>query len=177
MMIDPVVLYALLGSFALLFAMSALESYQDVEAFSQQLADYRLLPEFLVPVTAIAVVAAEVIAATLLITQAYLWGVLLGLIMLLLYAAGILVNLLRGRTHIDCGCLGSRGEGISYFHVLRNLVLVILLAACLLPAGPRALLWLDYLTIITAVVAASGIYITVTLLISNYTEQRLWWSE
>lgn len=176
-MIDPAVLYALLGSFALLFAMSALEKYQDVEAFRQQVADYRVLPAFLVPVAAITVVAAEVIAATLLITQAYLWGVTLGLAMLLLYAAGILTNLLRGRTHIDCGCLGSRGEGISYFHVLRNVLLTAFLAACALPMETRDLVWLDYLTIIVAVTAASGIYVTTTLLIANYTEQRLWWSE
>ncbi|MBL6689668.1 MAG: hypothetical protein ISP91_04685 [Pseudomonadales bacterium] len=176
-MIDPAALYTLLGSFALLFAMSALEKYQDVVAFRQQVADYRVLPEFLVPVEAITVVAAEVIAATLLITQAYLWGVMLGLAMLLLYAAGILANLLRGRTHIDCGCLGSRGEGISYFHVLRNILLAAFLSACTLAVGTRDLVWLDYLTIIIAVAAASGIYVTMTLLISNYTEQRLWWSE
>ncbi len=175
-MIDPTILYALLGSFALLFAFSALEKYQDVEMFRQQLIDYRVLPEMMAPIVAVVVVAAEVITATLLITQAYQWGVLLGLIMLSAYAIGILINLLRGRTHIDCGCLGSRGEGISYFHVLRNLLLIALLFSCTLSVSERTLLWLDYLTIIAAVAAAAGVYITMTLLISNYTQQRLWWS-
>lgn len=173
---DPGILYALLGGFALLFAFSALEKYQDIPAFQQTLSDYRLLPEFLVPVAAIAIVAAEVIAATLLITQGYLWGVYLSAAVLMLYALGILINLLRGRTHIDCGCLGSRGEGISFYHVFRNLVLLTLLLTCLFEVRDRSLVWLDYIVIVIAVAAFMCLYATVTLLIANHTQHRLWWS-
>lgn len=174
--IDPGILYALLGGFALLFAFSALEKYQDISAFQQTIRDYRLLPDFMAPVVAISIVSAEVIAATLLITQGYLWGVYLSIVVMSLYALGILINLMRGRTHIDCGCLGSRGEGISYYHVLRNLFLLSLLAICLLQTTDRALIWLDYLVIIITVAAFMCIYATMTLLIANHTQQRLWWS-
>ena len=42
-----------------------------------------------------------------------------------LYAAGIVVNLRRGRRHIDCGCgVGSRAQPISAGLVVRNTVLI-----------------------------------------------------
>ncbi len=175
-MIDPTILYALLGSFALLFALSALEKYQDVTAFRQQLLDYKVLPTIVVPPVAAAIVTAEVIAATLLITQAYEWGVLIGFVILIGYTLGLLVNLFRGRTHIDCGCLGSQGEGISYLHVTRNLLLLCLLTLCTLTPDIRQLLWIDYGVIFISVSAAAGLYATMTLLIANHAQQRLWWS-
>ena len=36
-MLDPVILYSLVGGFALLFALSALEKYQDMAAFQLKL--------------------------------------------------------------------------------------------------------------------------------------------
>ena len=175
-MLDPTILYGLLGGFGLLFALSALEKYQDIPAFRQQLIDYRILPPLLIPFAAISIIAAEVISATLLITKAYPWGVALGVLIQVTYASGILINLLRGRTHIDCGCLGSRGGGISYFHVASNLLLIGLLAVCTLPLSERPLVWLDYLVIVITVAVCLMVYATMTLLIANHAQQRLWWS-
>ena len=49
--------------------------------------------------------------------------------MLLAYGAAIGLNLRRGRREIDCGCgTGRSGEGISAWHIWRNLGFVVLLA-------------------------------------------------
>ncbi|MGO4844024.1 MauE/DoxX family redox-associated membrane protein, partial [Rhizobiaceae sp. 2RAB30] len=40
-----------------------------------------------------------------------------------LYGTAIAVNLLRGRTRIDCGC-GGAGQGLSWFLVGRNTALL-----------------------------------------------------
>ena len=174
-MIDPVIQYCLLGAFALMFALSAMEKYHDRAAFAQQVADYRLLPLPLVTSLANVIIVLEIVAATLLITTAYRYGAAIGMALLLLYALGISLNLIRGRTHIDCGCLGSAGEGISWIHVLRNLIMTGLLALTLLPTAARTLLWLDYFVIITWLVGAILIYITANLLLTSHLNQRNWW--
>lgn len=174
-LLDPLILYCLLGAFALLFAFSAIEKFHDKTVFQTQVLNYKLLPEAFVPFLSNVAVLAEISAATLLITQGYLYGAAIGLILLFGYAIGIWINLKRGRTHIDCGCLGSHGEGISYYHVIRNLGLMALLALCLLPVAARTLEWLDYLVLIFFLVGAGLTWVTATMLLSNHMNQRLWW--
>ena len=169
-MIDPLIHYSLLGSFALMFALSAAEKYSDRAAFSAEIQNYRLLPAALIPVIAVLVTATEIIIATLLITELYRYAAIAGMLLLLAYAAGIMINLLRGRTHIDCGCLGSHGEGISYFHVLRNLLM-----AGLLEAADRQLVWLDYFVVAGWLAAATLVYATASLLLAAHLNHRTWW--
>jgi len=174
-MIDPVIQYCILGAFALMFALSAMEKYHDREAFQQHVNDYQLLPGAVVPGIASLVIAFEVVAATLLITAAYRYGAIIGIVMLAGYALAITLNLWRGRTHIDCGCLGSSGEGISGFHVLRNLIMISLLVLTLLPAATRPLVWLDYLVIMAWLASAILTYVTANLLLASHLNQRNWW--
>jgi hypothetical protein len=78
-----------------------------------------------VPAAGVALLAAEVLAATgLLVPVTRTWAAGLAAVLLLAYAGVIALNLARGRTTIDCGC-GGGGQGISSWHVLRNLVLVL----------------------------------------------------
>ena len=175
-MLDPVIQYCLLGSFALMFAISAADKYKDRGTFSSQLTSYRLLPEAFIPLAVFLVPAAEITAATLLVTTGYKYGVALGSTLLAIYGLAIGINLGRGRTHIDCGCLGSAGEGISYFHVSRNLVLVIALGLCLLPVAVRELVWLDYFVIPLFVGASILIFASFGQLLASHMNQRLWWS-
>jgi hypothetical protein len=74
-------------------------------------------------------------------------------------AVAIGVNLARGRTSIDCGCLGvGRRAPISRWMVGRNVVLaaVVLLAA--LPRGARELAALDIVTIVGALLSLAALY-------------------
>ena len=175
-MLDPVIVYSLVGGFALLFALSALEKYQDMAAFQLKLENYQVIPAALASGMTNLVFMIEIVATTLLLTPAYLYGAALSATLMLAYTAGIAINLARGRTHIDCGCLGSQGEGISGYHLLRNGTLIILLLVCFMPVIERQLVWLDYSTIVLFLGASAASYTTANLMIAHANQHRLWWS-
>jgi hypothetical protein len=78
--------------------------------------------------------------------------------LILLYAAAMAVNLLRGRRQIDCGC-GGEVHPLSWMLVLRNGVLA---AAGLAVAGPtieRELEWLDGISLVVGVLAFYALYL------------------
>lgn len=175
-MLDPVILYSLIGGFALLFALSALEKYQDMPAFQLKLENYQVLPAIVTSGMTNVVFVTEIVATTLFLTPAYLYGLALAAMLMLAYTSGIAINLKRGRTHIDCGCLGSQGEGISGYHLLRNSTLLILLGICFLPVTDRQMIWLDYSTIVLFLGASAASYATANLMIAHTNQHRLWWS-
>src|SRR3990170_4114641 len=81
------------------------------------------------------------------------------------YALAIAINLLRGRTRIDCGCLGfGRHDRIAWTMVARNLVLIALALALLLPASPRRLVAFDVLTISASLAAIALLVATLVRL-------------
>jgi len=176
LMIDPVILSSLIGAFTLLLALSAYAKLNDLAAFQSMLENYQLMPPSATARLSKLIFAAEGLAAALLLTPAYVYGLVITAALLFAYTVGIAINLVRGRTHIDCGCLGSHGEGISQYHVLRNLALLACLATCLLPVASRELIWVDYATIIAFVAASCVAYITANLLIAHVGQHRLWWS-
>jgi hypothetical protein len=72
----------------------------------------------------------------------------LGVVLLLGYAAGIAINLRRGRRELDCGCAGPYDRRpIAAWMAWRNLCLAVLLAAALLPWGERTLVLTDSVTV------------------------------
>ena len=57
--------------------------------------------------------------------------------LLLLFAAGMGINLARGRRHIDCGCFQSAlKQTLNWKLVIRNIALALLLGVVLLTPGP-----------------------------------------
>lgn len=164
MTLDPAVSWFLGLGLALLFGVSAAHKLADRQRFLAVLKNYDLMPERLVPLAGAAVVAAEVVAIPMLVlppTRAL--GAYLSVALLAAYALAIAVNLLRGRTRIDCGCFGfGRHDHIAWTMVVRNLALVALALALLLPASQRGLVALDALTVgaslvVIAVLAATFI--------------------
>jgi hypothetical protein len=175
MSVDPMIQYGVLGAFALLFAFSALDKWLDFDSFVTQLEAYQLLPDRYTTLTARTLLGAELVTATLLISPAFFFGVLSGLTLLAGYTLGIWINLQRGRTHIDCGCLGSTGEDLSYYLVARNVVLLAILGCGLTEASLRVFTWLDYTAIVLLIVTASLGYFTVSELIKNHMNAQHWW--
>ncbi len=109
----------------LLFVRAILHKLGGYAEFVGNVRDYRMLPEAAVPATSAALLAAEVLAAVgLLLPPTRAGAALLAAALLLMYASAIALNLARGRNTIDCGC-GGGGQGISSWHVLRNVVLVL----------------------------------------------------
>jgi hypothetical protein len=173
--IDPMIQLSVFGGFALLFAISAIDKFKDKDGFRFQLEAYQLVPAKLVPVIAPLLWSAELACATLLISPAAHYGALLGAVLLGGYTTGIWINIMRGRTHIDCGCLGSAGEGLSYYHVFRNVTMILILVASLLPTMVRELLWLDIFSGAAIILSGVLLYLITTLLIHNHMNARLWW--
>lgn len=124
-------LLAMLGlactSFMLmLFAFGLLHKVAEFERFTGFVAAYRLLPAATVRMASRLLIAMECMTLALLVwqpTRALGLGVAAAL--LLLYAVAIAANVLRGRTHIDCGC-GGAAHPVSAALALRNLCLAIL---------------------------------------------------
>ena len=111
---------------ALLFLRAAWHKAADYGRFVGFVADYRLVPDALLGVASRLLVAAEFAVVALLVWPPLaVWGAVGALVLLGLYALGIAVNLLRGRTRIECGC-GGAAQPLSWLLVVRNGVLMAL---------------------------------------------------
>ena len=114
-----------------LFLWAAATKVPDMNAFAQELANYRLLPAVLVPWAASAVVGVEIVAGLALVTGFAVRAaavVIAGL--LLAFIAFLSQALLRG-LDLRCGCFGGGSGPVSWATVARDLAM---LAAALLVA-------------------------------------------
>ena len=162
-MLDPLVIRLVSLAFALLLATAAWHKLSNHVRFRGILEAYRLLPETLVTPAAWSFAALE---TGLAIAWASGWNLgataaataaLLGV-----YTLAIGLNLLRGRTYIDCGCgfgtAGENGQQLSNRLVLRNALLIAAALAAALPPTTRELLSIDYLGLAGACIALALIY-------------------
>jgi hypothetical protein len=138
MSIDPSILIASRVLGALVFGMAVLGKLHHRDEFVGVVANYRLVPEPLVPAVAWLVVALETVVVLSLATGVGLAaGTGLAVILLCGFALAMTINLARGRREIDCGCFQSAlRQRLSAPLIVRNLVL----AAATLPlleAGAR----------------------------------------
>ena len=161
---------------AVLFAFAATHKLTDRLRFEAQLAEYDLLPARLVPAAVFALIGAEVATAAMLLWRGSwaLAGLLAGAL-LLVYAAAIAINLLRGRSHIDCGC-GSTPVLLSPWLVLRNLLLAGGALTLLYPVAvtPPLLWWLMVLPSAALLVLS---YAALAQLLDNASVLREWSSQ
>lgn len=75
---------------------------------------------------------------------------------LLVYALAMAANIRRGHTLLDCGCSwGAARQAISMGLVYRNVALAIAALAMLFPVAPRALLAMDVLSLLAAILVAA----------------------
>ena len=148
--LDPVLLATLRAALALLLGAAALHKLRDRAGFTAVLAEYRVLPARLLHSAVWLVPVLEAgLAFALLLPGPF--GPSAAALLLALYGGAIALNLARGRRELDCGCLGpSLRQPISGALVARNAGLVAAALVCLLPAAPRALVWLDAATIVAA---------------------------
>ena len=147
-MLDPALDMALRGAAAALFATAAWHKLRDPIAFWQVLAAYRLLPEPLArPVSVLVPLAESAMALGLLFLPSSPAPIIAALSLWVLYGIAMAINLLRGRTQLDCGCGGlAADQTIGWALVGRNALLTGFAALLLLPTGTRAVLWLDGVT-------------------------------
>lgn len=166
---DPVIISSISICMSLLFGVAAVHKLRAPAVFRSAMEQYRLLPKRWSGRAAALLVAAEALAALLvLIPDARAVGFAAMAVLLLVYSAGIGINLYRGRRDIDCGCNGPASrQPLSGWLVLRNLSLLGLVLLAMQPAAVRPLNWLDGLVILFTVLIAGGLYLGMNQLLAQ----------
>lgn len=121
---DPVI--AILASLflGLVLAVSAISKLQRPDEFQGVVANYRLLPSSLVVPFARLLPWVELACAiALLVPPARATAAWVAAGLFVMFALALAINVGRGRTHIDCGCVRrpTSMSRIGMFHVLRAL--------------------------------------------------------
>jgi hypothetical protein len=167
--LDPAVRLVLRAGLSLLLATAAWHKLRDVGAFRAAVENYRLLPPvWALPFSALLVAAESGLAIALWLPR--VGGVAaLGVAALLgVYATAMAITLHRGRRDVDCGCAGpAHRQSVRPALVARNGVLILAALLAALPAGGRALTWVDALTALLAPAAAAGLYLAIDGLLAS----------
>lgn len=179
MVIDPVLLRTSQAAAGIVFGLAALAKLIDMPRFTQALASYGLLPGPLVPPLAWVLALAELTVAIALPVDALRqFAALGGLALLALFFGAIAVSLARGNRDIDCGCwafgqkAGATPAGLSGWHLVRVALLTVLLAPSLLDPSGRAVVWMDYVTVLGSLAVAAGGFFVIDLLLANQAAAR-----
>jgi hypothetical protein len=157
---DPLLQLTIALALAGLFGTAATHKLLAFREWPGVVRNYRLLPDDWVWPGAIALVTAEAFTAVvLLVPSARAAGGGAAAALLTMYAAALAINLRRGRTMIDCGCFAGRlRHGIAPWMVVRNLVLIVLAAALLVPVTSRPLTLLDYAVALAGALTLAFLY-------------------
>jgi len=140
----------------LLFIVAGLSKAWDRRAFQDAVAGFRIVSPRLTLAVATVVVSLELAGGGLLLwNYEWLGAALLG-VLLAAFNVALIVNLLRGRRNLDCGCFGGRTLRIGWGHVAQNTVLMALALLLGLAAvrGNVPSRWLDTATRSLTILAA-----------------------
>jgi hypothetical protein len=149
MTIDPAIAALIVTCIALLFAGAAVHKFRDLRRFDEIFAAYGLLPLAARLRLSRAVPFLEaLVAGGLLLDVSRGAAACVGIVLLLVYAAAISFNLLRGRRELACGCGGPDDRRpIAPWMVWRNILFAVVLFAVMLPWSQRPLGMTDMITI------------------------------
>ena len=166
-MIDPTVSLLVALAFAALFGSAVMMKLRAPAIFAATLADYRLIPRVFVTATGALVIALEgAVALGLVLPATRATCAVMGAGLLLVYGAGIAINLIRGRREIDCGC-SLRRRPIGRWMVVRNASLAAALLVCAVPIAERALGITDAVTICAGLLVLILLYAALDLLLGR----------
>lgn len=156
---DPAAAGIVVGALALILGGAAWHKLSEPAAFLSALAGYRLVPEALLGAVARIVPVVEAALALGLLIPLTRTVALAGAALLIAsYAGAMAVNLLRGRSYIDCGC-GGAAHPLSWGLVARNALLVVVALAFAGPTAERPLDWVDGVTLVAGVLAFYATYL------------------
>lgn len=137
MMLDPLIVLIASGVLIAVFVRALWHKLSDFAVFKALFADYEMLPTGLIAPASLILVLAEAAIVIGFVIPATRQAAAIGAIVLLaVYGFAIAVNLRRGRYMIDCGCGGS-GQGLSWFLVARNAILILVAGLALAAPTPR----------------------------------------
>ncbi len=164
---DPVVTIIISLCMSLLFLLAAIQKLRAPAVFRASLEDYGLIPTGLTGFTSVCLIVIELAAAiAVLFSTSRNPGLTAMAFLLILYSVAIGINLFRGRREIDCGCGGPDSSlTLSWWLVIRNGIFTGLVLLGMSQPALRPLNWLDLLTIVLAVLVASGLYAGISQLL------------
>ena len=171
---DYAVPYFMLGeaarlTVAVIFALAAFHAMREWAVFGGIVEQYRLVPRRLAVIFARILPPLELAAAAaLLLPMTGRPGAMLGLGLMAMFTAAIMVNLVRGRVSIDCGCGGASGQKLSMGLVLRNLVVMAGLALALAAPLEGVIDGATAIGVICASLALIALYFAANQLMTNY---------
>ena len=167
--LDPVIVLSARYGLALLLLSAAVGKLRGLTYFRGNLREYALLPDPIVPMAAVLIPLVELMIAAAAVNNAtgahamIAGGTLLGV-----YAFAIGINLLRGRSDIDCGCTGPAArQTLNGWLVLRNIALIAVAACGAAAPATRPLGALDFAVLLLAVGSGSVLYAAVNQLTAN----------
>ncbi len=149
MTIDPTIAWTASLVLAAIFFASGAMKFADLDEFRGALESYRIAPAIIEPILTFAIPLVELFAALgLMFTASRTTSASAILVLLGIFSAAIVINLMRGRVYIDCGCFGpALRQKISWWLVARNASLAALATITALRAVSRDLGALDLFTI------------------------------
>lgn len=171
---DPILIYIAAASLAVVLLIGGLDKLRNFDLFEGAVLAYKLLPASLSRVFSMLFVAAELMAAVLLLLPQFrLYGACVAAVVMFVATAGIVINLLRGHTDVSCGCgnLKDQEVGLSWWLAGRNTLLLALIAVLFLPQPlfvERPLGWIDGLTFFGSTLALLGLYFIANQLIESH---------
>jgi len=184
-MLDPAIRLIIAVGFTVLLIGAGGHKLTNRIRFGEILEAYKLIPIFLIP-------ASVILLGVLELTLAFAWAVgwniawvaLMTALLLTLYAVAIIINLIRGRSYIDCGCgfasstdrlvEGGNIQQLSVTLVVRNGLLVACALLVTLPSTARILGFMDYLGVVTASIAVILLYSSYNQLLTNNNAIKSW---
>ncbi len=170
--LDPIYSLTISILIAFVFAFAGIHKIMDYARHAGVVADYRVVPAWFVPLLAPLLIVLEFgVAVLVLLPGTRSAGLILTIGLLLIYIFSIALNLLRGRSFIDCGCgWGSQGHQISAWLIFRNVTMVVITMAAFLPSTNRSLHLVDWILAAFAGTAVIIIYSIGDLLIANWSK-------
>jgi hypothetical protein len=120
-MIEAMLLIIVRTFLAALLLASAAHKFMALDQFRLAVTDYDVLPRQMIGAVTWGLPLAELIIGAALLWQPFhLWAGVAAAMMFALYAVVMLVNLVRGRRDIECGCSFGSGRTVSYALPFRN---------------------------------------------------------
>ena len=167
--IDPAISWTVSLALAIVFAASAVIKFVDFSEFRGALENYRIVPEGLSLPAAMLVPISELACAIgLLVPRYHVTAAMLLIFLLAIFSAAIGINMMRGRLYIDCGCFGPMlRQPLSYWLLIRNIILMLLGAVVMLANDARAMTTLDVVTITLGASTLVILYAASNYLLAN----------
>ena len=174
-MLDPAFGYLIIGGIALLLASAGVQKLRRLAMFTEIFAAYRVVPNALARRLAWLIPSMELgVAAGLVWEPSRRAAIASAVAVLIAYASGVGLNLLRGRRDLDCGCGTARGRRpIASWMVWRNLFLAAVLGTAALPWSPRPWSFTDLLTVMAGLIAGALLYAAVDRMLGDVVPKAL----